>query len=295
MTYLADNGRGIAFASLAAIAFGTTAILAKLGYREGADLVPLLATRFAIAGMVLAAYNLVRRRSPWVGRRNVVRLLLLGGVGFALESSLFFLGLERAPAGVVSLIFYTYPMWTALFGFATRLEPYRHRTLVALLLGTAGVSLIFSIRLGSLVGPLFALLAAIAVAIYFLVAQIVIADVHPSVAAAWTAVGAAVSFGCATLLTRDALPPGAVDEATALGFVTALAFVLLYESIVLIGSARAAVASMLEPVATLVLAALVLDEVVSSRVVLGAALVVSALPVLALAKPPEEPAPLAGP
>ncbi|MDQ3981107.1 MAG: DMT family transporter [Actinomycetota bacterium] len=70
---------------------------------------------------------------------------------------------------------------------------------------------------------------------------------------------------------------------------------LLFRAIALIGSARAAVASMLEPVATVVLAALLLDESITLRVVLGAVLVVSALPVLATSPPvADSPAP-AGP
>ncbi len=221
--------------------------------------------------------------------------MLLGGLGYATESALFFLGLERAPAAVISLIFFTYPMWTALFAFATRLEPYSHRTLAALLLGSGGVALIFSIRLESLAGPLFALSAAIAVAVYLLVAQIVMARVEPSVAATWTALGATVAYGIGALVSRSGIPRAALDEAAALGVATTVAFVLLYRAIALIGSARTAVASMLEPVATIVLAALLLDEAITVRVVLGAVLVVAALPVLATAKPVADSTAPAGP
>jgi drug/metabolite transporter (DMT)-like permease len=75
-----------------------------------------------------------------------------------------------------------------------------------------------------------------------------------------------------------------------LGVATAFAFVLLYRAIALIGSARVAVASMFEPVATIVLAALLLDEAITARVALGAVLVVAALPILATAPRVEAPA-----
>lgn len=286
-----DNARGIALAAVAAIAFGTLAIFAKLAYRDGAELLPLLAARFVVAGTLLVAYHLATRRSLWVGRAKVVRLMLLGGLGYAAESALFFLGLERAPAAVVSLIFFTYPAWTAALAFATRIEAYTHRTLAALLLGTAGVALIFSIRLPSLAGPLFALAAALSLAIYLLIAQVVMARVEPSVAATWTALGATVAFVAGSLASEPVLPARALDDAAALGAATAVAFVLLYRAIALIGSARAAVASMLEPVATLALAAALLDEDLGPRVLLGAALVVASLPVLATAEPRVEMAP----
>lgn len=295
MTRLSDDVRGIVVASVAAVVFGSFAVLAKLAYREGAELLPLLATRFAIAGALLALFHLAARRPLWPGRRHVIRLLLVGGVAYAAEAALFFMGTERAPAAVVGLVFFTYPTWTALLAFATRMEPYSHRTVAALVLGTAGVVVIFSIRLESLAGPLFALLAAITLAVYLLVAQVVAAPVAPSVAATWIAIGAGVAFGAATLGTGTPLPAGAVDEAVLLGAVTSVAFGLLYWAISLIGSARVAVASTLEPVATVLFAAAVLGETITARVALGAVLVVAALPILATAPPTSEAATPAGP
>ena len=285
---------GIVLSAVAAVAFGTLAIFAKLGYEDGAELLPLLATRFVIAASLLALYHLAIRRPLWPGRGHALRLMLLGAVGYATESTLFFMGVERAPAAVVSLVFFTYPMWTALFALAARMERYSHRTALSLLLGTAGVATIFSIRLESLAGPLFALGAAISLAVYLLVVQVVTEGIVPSVAATWISFGAATAFGVGALFAGGAMPAAALDDAAALGLATAFAFVLLYRAIALIGSAKAAVASMLEPVATIVLAALLLNEAITVRVALGAVLVVAALPILATAPAAEAAAP-AGP
>jgi drug/metabolite transporter (DMT)-like permease len=286
---------GIVLASAAAVAFGTLAIFGKLAYEDGARLLPLLATRFVLGSALLVAYHLAARRRLWPGGATAVKLMLLGGVGYATESTLFFMGVERAPAAVVSLVFFTYPMWTSLFALAARMERYDHRVAIALLLGSTGVALIFTIRLESPAGPVFALLAAIALSVYLLVVQVVAAPVGPSIAATWIALGAAVAFGLGTAVSGEGLPAAALDEAAALGVVTAVAFVLLYRSIALIGSTRAAVAGMLEPVATIVLAALLLDEAITIRVVLGAVLVVAALPVLATAPPARDAVTPAGP
>jgi drug/metabolite transporter (DMT)-like permease len=294
LTRLSDDVRGIVVASVAAIVFGTFAVLAKLAYRDGAELLPLLATRFGIAATLLALYGVATRRGIWPGRRAAVRLLLLGGLAYAGEAALFFMATERAPAGVVGLVFFTYPMWTALLAFATRMERYDHRTAAALALGIAGVAVIFSIRLESLAGPLFALGAAMSLAVYLLVAQVLAAGVVPSVAATWVAIGAAVAFGTGALVTGSPLAADAADEAALLGTVTAVAFVLLYWAISLIGSARVTIASTLEPVSTVALSALLLDEAITPRVVVGAVLVLAALPVLATAPPVAE-APPAGP
>lgn len=281
---------GIALASTAAVAFGTLAISAKFAYRVDAPLLPLLLVRFVGATTLLALFHLVTRRSLALPRDVMWRLLALGGIGYGLETALFFAALERAPAGVVALIFYSYPLWTVMMGFATKLEPFKWKLVIALVIGSIGVGVVFSPEGGSLAGPLFALGAAVAVALYFILMQLALRDIDASPAAFWTSAGAAISTGLAWLIFPDPLPSGAVVPGLALAVASALAFALLYAAIERIGSSRAAVAAMVEPIATLILAAVLLDEVITTRVLVGAALVVSALPMLALAGKRDVPA-----
>lgn len=144
---------GLALACLGALAFGTTAVIGKFGYRAGAEPVSLLAVRFTVASALLLPF--FRRPVP-VGPRTACRLLALGAVGYAVESFLFFAALEHAPAGVVTLVFYSYPLWTNLLGVAVGLETFRAASAVALALGSAGVLLIFSLPQGGTAGPLLA-------------------------------------------------------------------------------------------------------------------------------------------
>lgn len=264
----------------AAACFGTLAIFAKLAYREGAGPISLLGARFAVAAALMLAWLTLTRRSVALPRKKLVALLLLGGAGYAFESSLFFMALERAPAAVIELIFYSFPLWVNLIGLAIGLERWRAGVAAALVLGSSGVVLIFTVQLDSLAGPLLALAAAVAVAIYFIAAQLVIKDVPPSVAAMWTAASAAVSLSITGVVSGQPLPRGAWAPAAALGIATAFAFFGLYGAIARIGSARTSIANMFEPVTTIFLAALVLDERLTIRILAGAALVVSALPVL---------------
>ena len=275
---------GIGFASFSALCFGTLAISAKYAYEDGAGPLPLLAVRFTIATLLLVAFHLVTKKKMFIGRREIVRLVLLGAFGYGFEASLFFLALERAPAGVVGLVFYSYPMWVALMGFATKIEPFKARTVTALVMGTLGVSLVFSLPHTALAGPLLALGAAVSVAVYMVLMQLVLTDVDPAAAALWTTVGAAASTWVAAAFARQPLPSAALIPAVGLGLASAIAFVALYAGIARIGSARTSVAAMLEPITTLVLAAIFLSEDLSVRVLVGAALVVAALPVLATAK-----------
>ena len=274
---------GLGLAAIAAVAFGTLAISAKCAYRAGSAVLPLLTVRFVGATVLMAVFHLVTRKPLRVPSAVMWKLLVLGGIGYGLETALFFAALERAPAGVVALIFYSYPLWTVILGFATRLEPFRWKVLGALIVGSIGVTVVFSPESGGLSGPLLALGAAVAVALYFLLMQVVLRDVDAAPASFWTSAGAACTTGAGWLVLREPLPSGAVVPAVALAVASAFAFTTLYAAIVRVGSSRAAVAAMIEPIATLALASVLLDEEITTRVLIGAALVLSALPMLAVA------------
>jgi drug/metabolite transporter (DMT)-like permease len=285
-----DDRSGLAFAATAAIAFGTLAISAKIAYDRGGQPVSLLAARFGITAVILFAFHGVRKRGVWLPRRQLLVALALG-FGYACESLLFFLALERAPASVVTLVFYSFPLWTNLLAASFKLERLRAVNVVALTLGTIGVGFIFSIEGIPPAALILALGSAVAVAIYLLAAQVALRTVEPAVAAVWTAVGATITLTIAAVVVDQGISKGAFAPAAALGIATAIAFICFYEAISRIGSSRTSVASMLEPVATVILAFIILGEALTFRVGIGAALIVAALPVLALARGSEAAAP----
>jgi drug/metabolite transporter (DMT)-like permease len=284
-----SSGRsGIALAAAGGVAFGTLSIFAKLAYGAGATALPLLAFRFAVATVMLAFLHLVTRRPLALGRRDTLRLLVLGGLGYGFEAALFFLALEHAPAGVIGLIFYSYPLWTYVLGLATGLERFRWRVLAALVLGTAGVASIFTVTGTGLAGPLLALGAALSVAVYLLLAQVVMRGIPALTSALWTGTGAAITVGAVAVAAGWNFPTGALVPAGALGVASGVAFALLYAAIARIGSARSSIANMVEPVTTLALAWIILGENLTLRIAVGAVLVVSALPILAAAQSRDE-------
>lgn len=291
-----ENAAGLGLAVASAVAFGTTAILGKFAYREGAEPIPLLASRFVVAALLLAAFGrIVVRPEQRPTRTEASKLLALGAIAFALESSLFFAALEVAPAGVVGLVFYSYPLLTSVGAIAFGLEIFHRRIVAALVLGSLGIVLIFTIPNAGLAGPLLALGAAAAVSVYYLFAQVLVRGVDSRAASTYTAAGAASSLLLLSAVTGQGLPAAAFGPALGLGAVTAVAFVCLYGAVARIGSARTSIACMLEPVTTLVLAAVLLGDEITWRVVAGAALVLSALPILAGLQGRESPAGVGAP
>jgi drug/metabolite transporter (DMT)-like permease len=269
------------FAVTSAVAFGTVSIIAKYAYEAGADALPLLAVRFTIAAALV--YLILRATGRYVAfaMRTKIKLVLLGALGYGLEASLFFIALEHTTAAIVSLVFYSYPIWTTVIAIATRLERFRLALVAALALSTIGIVSIFSLPQGDMTGPLLALGASLVVGVYFVATQVVVKGIDPSTSALWTLVGAALALGIAWPIAGQSFPIEALGAAVSLSVVTAIAFVLMYAGVARIGSSKFAVAATMEPVTTVILAALLLDEPVTWRVVLGAALIISALPILA--------------
>jgi drug/metabolite transporter (DMT)-like permease len=271
----------VALGTASGVAFGTVAIFAKLAYRKGAAALPVLTGRFVVATVLLVLFGLATRRPLRARRPAAIKLFLLGAVGLGSEALLFFAALERAPASVVGLVFYSYPAWTTLTGLALGLEAISRRTLLALALGSAGVVVVFSVPDAGSTGLWIALGSAFLVGVYLPVAQRVTRGIDPYAGAVWTAIGASAALVTATAVTGSAVPLGAMPELFALGLATALAYGLLYRALPLIGASRLAIAMMVEPIATLVLAAIVLDEAMTARVAFGAVLIVAALSLLA--------------
>jgi drug/metabolite transporter (DMT)-like permease len=281
---------GLGFAVASAIAFGTLAIFAKIAYGVRADPFPVLALRFVLTALILGGYLLATRRWVELDPGRIVRLLLLGGIGYGLQSSLYFLALDHAPAGTVAFIFYSYPVWTTVLALAARLERFTWRLIVPLTLAIGGVGMIFSFPgRGGLAGPILALLSAIAVAAYFVLAQMIAAGVPAAMSALWTAAGAGLSLTATWLVGGGALPVKAVVPVGALALATVAGFVCLFAAIERVGSARASIASTVEPVTTAILAAAFLGEILTARVVAGGALMLVAIPILAASPRPGDP------
>jgi drug/metabolite transporter (DMT)-like permease len=101
---------GLALCLVSAAGFGSLAIFAKQAYEGGLGVVGLMVVRFALAAPLLVALSLVARRRlprPWPA---ALRLLGLGGVGYAIQATLFFNALTRISAGLAGLLYlYLYP------------------------------------------------------------------------------------------------------------------------------------------------------------------------------------------
>src|SRR5439155_19387941 len=105
-----EEALGGLFVALASVQFGLVVVLGKVAPNRGVPLEPLLAIRFGIAAILLAAGLVATRASLLAARGERARLLVLGALGYGVEATLFFLALARGTASAVTLLFFVYPV-----------------------------------------------------------------------------------------------------------------------------------------------------------------------------------------
>ncbi|MGH2625775.1 MAG: DMT family transporter [Anaerolineales bacterium] len=275
---------------LSSAGFATLSILAKLGFAAGMRLPVMLGLRFGAAAAILLAYLALRRSRVWLGAPRSVQLLALGGIGYAGQATLYFTGLERAPASLSSVLLYVYPAFVAVIGWAVERRRPQLSTGLALVIALTGVTL----TAGDLgwgqagqvdpAGVAFVLASAASYAVYIVVSHRLVPQGGALVSTFWISAGAAFSFGLAALAGSSSgtpLTPGAIRLVAAMSvFSTVLPLTTFLAGMARVGPTAAALLSTLEPVFTVALAAAVLDEALTPRQLLGVALVLGAIVLL---------------
>ena len=286
---------GLLCAVLAAVGFSFKAILVKLTYRYGVDAETLLALRMAFSlpfFLGMAWIGVGRAASP-LTPRDWGWLFGLGLLGYYLASYLDFLGLQYLSAALERLILFVYPTLVVLFSALWLGQPLTRPVLGALALCYAGIALAVAhdLRLtgtaqdlalgGSLVFG-----SALSYALYLLGSGRVVGRLGAvRVTAFASLIACGLGIGQFLLLRPLAAlaQPGPVyglAQAMAL-FSTVLPVWAVAEAIRRIGAGPVALTGSLGPIATLLLAWLLLDEALGVGQLAGAALVIMGVTVIA--------------
>jgi drug/metabolite transporter (DMT)-like permease len=279
---------GLGLCLVSAAGFGSLAVFGKQAYAGGLGVVGVLAIRFLVAAPLLVALALAARRSLRVGWPVAWRLLGLGGIGYAIQATLFFNALTRISAGLASLLLYLYPALVTAGAVALGRARLDRATVAGLALSLAGIVGVLGLpgeRLDAL-GVALGLASAGWYTGYILVGEYLLRGVDPLAASAYVTSGAMVTFlGAAVLSGGRALEatPGAYAAAGAMAVVgTALAIAAFLAGMARVGSSWASIASSFEPVFTVALGVAVLGDPLGPGKVAGGLLVVAGAVLLPL-------------
>ncbi len=287
---------GVIRVLVAAVALGTLGPVAGLAYGVGVEPATLSALRAGIGAAVLGLL-LVTGGQPSVrlaslpGRQR--RMLVLAVVVNGLMNLVLFFAFGAMAVAAVMVIFFTYPVQVAFIAVALRRERLTRRRVAALALSALGLALVLGGQLGpdtniTAAGVALAAVAAVCHAVYLIVVRDGFPGVPPAQATSLVLLGGLVISGSAALLLSGAdiagawitspLAWAAIIFAGTMG--AAFPKVWVISGVRVIGSTRAAVLMLMEPVTAVVVAGLVLaqaptlNEAAGGIAVLAAVLVV---------------------
>jgi drug/metabolite transporter (DMT)-like permease len=262
------------------MSYGVTIVANRALAQHGFGPQATLSIRFGVSAVALFALLAVLRRPvvPEPGER--LRPLLLGAIGYAVESSLFYAALQRGTAAAVALLFYVYPAIVTVAELSVGKVRATPRLLGALGLSVVGTALIVvtggEVAI-STAGVVYALAAALSFAVYLIVSGRAVVRTDPMVNGAWVAAGASLSLTTQGLVSGGLRAPGSDTWLMLVnGLATAAAFSLLFAALARLGASRTAVVMTLEALSGVVLAALLLGEVIGPVQLAGGAAILAA-------------------
>ena len=283
---------GIGFGVASAFAFGTTVVTGRSLARADLGFEISLGVPFTLGGLILVAWLAARRRPLVPAPRELGWIVFLGAGVYALQSALFFSGLERGTAAAVTLLFYVYPAGVVLLEIPLERRLPSAVTAAAVGLSMAGAATIVGTS-GDVditrAGIAFALGAGAMFAVNLLVSDRTVRTTDSVTAAAWLAVTtglAQLAWGVTTRALED--PSGHWDALLGLGVARATAFAFMFAALRRLGPAHTSVALTFEAFFAIVLAAAFIDEPVSGMQLVGGAVILGAAMVIARSPDVEE-------
>lgn len=291
---------GGALVGVASVQFGIVVVLGKLAQRSGISNYAMLSVRFALAALALAVVLAALRQSMVPAGAERWWLLALGIVGYAVEASLFFAALRHGEAAAVTLLFFTYPVFVAVASIALGRGRPSNLVTIALVLAMAGTAIVvaFSGRLTiSGLGIALALGSALSFTAYLLVLDTFVRRTAPLVTSMWVAGSASVALAVYALGTSASWHTAGGKtwvELAGMGVATAGAFVSLFMGLRRLGPVRTSIIAAAEPLATTILAWVILAEAIHVSTAIGGALILAGAVMATIAtseRPPEPPTP----
>ena len=270
---------------------GRAAFTGRLFSNSGIERISPLILSQARTGFsfVLVAVGLLifrgprRLQMPW---RDLAKVLALGLGGVAASNYFYYLAIQRTNVATAIIVQYTAPIWVLLYMLARRIEKPTLSKLTSVLLAITGIALVIGLfGQGKLdldsVGVIAALIAAFSFAYYNIGGHSILARYDRWVVLLYTTLAASLFWICVN-------PPSRIiaahysPMAWLFLFVFAVLSVLIPFSLYFAGlqyldPTKAIVASCLEPVFTVVIAAVALHEVVRPLQALGIGMVLAAI------------------
>jgi drug/metabolite transporter (DMT)-like permease len=272
--------------ALSGILYGFLGYLGTTIIRENFSISTMLFWRFFIAGCWMLLFVLKKHSThrvlDYIDRRSLLSMFLLGAIGYAGSSGFYFVASQYTGTGLAMVIFFTYPIMVALASWMLHRKKLTLPLLLTLCAMMIGLYLLRNTASDeySLIGISWGVISALCYAFYLIGSKYIASVTMDS-----NVLTMMVSFGCAAIFLILALSshsfvfPHSTKSwcyILAVGiFATALPIQLMLEGLKYVSSMRASIISVLEPLVTVVVGMLLLNESITYLQTIGAFIVLT--------------------
>ncbi|MBI5235478.1 MAG: DMT family transporter [Deltaproteobacteria bacterium] len=290
MQHNKNSAAGYSLAVIASVAFSAKSILAKLVFGYGVDPETLLALRFLLTAPLfwIALYFFP---GPRVGAKDMIILALSGFLGLFCAAMANFYGLLYIDASLERIILYVYPSIVAILTLIFFKEKAGARFWASIAIIYAGLAITLKLHEGvgrsELLGAGLVFISAVIFAVSYLITESIGRRVSSVRISAYTTTTATFAFVGAWGFEGAPIPASygvwwlILIMAVACTFIPVLATAMCIKRI---GARRAAVAGMIGPVSTVILAYLILGETIDAIQAIGMTLVMAGVLAISLQK-----------
>ena len=274
--------KGIGLLFLSGLGFTLSLLIANKAFQDGINLNTSNAIRYFVATVLLIIYQKTRTKKIRLLPRERNISLVLGipvfmmGVGYLGAT-------QYIPVSLAVLIFYTCPFYVAIISKFTENEPITITRLTAIILAFIGLSLALKVQSTAdlqILGIMFALMAAIGFASFITVSSLMLRTADRQAVLLHSLAAGTLLFVLFFVLTSGAeiiVTRAAWLKVSGSGIMVTFAYITFFAGMEIIGPVKASMIMNIEPVLTIVLAAISLGERLSNIQLFGAVLVIGGI------------------
>ena len=274
---------GVLSVTITSVCYGLVPSFSFIAFGMGVETETLLFNKFLYAAVIMWTFLLIRRINVRFSRR-AVRDMIITCAGYIGMSTSLYISFDYISGSLATIVSFTFPAMIVAIEMITGREPVRIAKIAAVILSFGGLVLIvWSPDMGgNFIGILFAFGAAVGYVIYLfgLDTKSVRQEDSFAVAGYVMTSAAAVNF-IRCLLSGEKLfatQPAQIGMMILLSVVCVFMAILCYAiGVKLIGPGNAALVNTLEPVLACIFGYFLVGDVLTVRMLVGAALVVAAV------------------
>lgn len=283
--------KGVFYAALSGILYSCLAYFGLSLVNNNFSFSDMLFWRFALATVALLPF--VFKKNLWTSASlyKLGLLFFLGLFVYSLGAHFYFQAAERIGSGLAMVIFFIFPLFVILLSWVIDKHTIGKGTIASVSIILIGLGLLADYEQANInfLGLVLALLSGVGYAVYVYISKRI--KVPPILSTFILCLGSAILFFFLSLYQNNGQIvslPSSWFSAIVLGIIcTLLPILLLLKAMETITATKASILGVLEPLATIVIGILFLDETISLRqwmgtgIVLAGALLVQCEPYLA--------------